>query len=243
MTTICEDSLQYFPSNREIEDLRSTYIANCVFNNFLCFTAILLNIGTIHAIRKTPSLPITLKTLLFSLAVSDVGVGLLVQPFYTALLVNWLQHNVRCINNVTFHNILCMFSVASFSGVVAVSVDRFMAIHLHLRYQEHVTHKRVVSLVISIWLISLVTALTPLWLPSEIFNPIIVILAVLGLVFIAWSTLGFILPYDATTDKYTLSNYNTEQRQAKGYILRSSLNLLLVHFMYTFSYSFVIYLT
>jgi len=185
MNTICEDSLQYFPSNLEIEDLRSTYIANCVFNNFLCFTTILLNIATMHAIRKTSSLPATLKTLLLSLAVSDVGVGLLVQPFYTSLLVNWLQHNSRCSNKVTFHNILCLFSVASFSGVVAVSVDRFLAIHLHLRYQEHVTHKRVVALVISIWLLSLFISLTPLWLPSEIFNPVIVILAVVGLVFIA----------------------------------------------------------
>ena len=34
----------------------------------------MLNIVTIHAIRKTPSLPITLKTLLLSLAVSDAGV-------------------------------------------------------------------------------------------------------------------------------------------------------------------------
>ena len=124
MKTICEDSLQYFHSNREIEDLRSTCIANCVFNNCLCFTAILLNTGKIYAIRKTPSLPVTLKTLLFGLAVSDVGVGLLVQPFYTLLLVNWLQHNSRCSDNVTFHNILCLFSVASFSGVVAVSQCR-----------------------------------------------------------------------------------------------------------------------
>ena len=185
METICEDSLQYFPSNREIEDLRSTYIANCVFNNFLCFTAVLLNIATVHAIRKTYSLPATLKTLLLSLAVSDVGVGLLVQPFYTSLLVNWLQHNSRCNSNVTFHNILCLFSVASFSGVIAVSVDRFLAIHLHLRYHEHVTHRRVVSLVISIWLLSLLISLTPLWLPSKIFNPIIVTLAFIGLVFIA----------------------------------------------------------
>lgn len=172
MKTICEESLQYFPSNRKIEQLRSTYIANCAFNNFLCFTAILLNIGTIHPIRKTPSLPVTLKKLFFSLAVSDVGVGLLVQPFYTSLLVNWLQHNSRCSNNVTFHNILCLFSVASFSGAVAVSVDRFLVIHLHLRYQQHVTYNRVVALVISIWLISTVIAFTPLWLPTDIFNTI-----------------------------------------------------------------------
>ena len=185
MNTICEDSLQYFPTNREIKDFRSTNIANCVFNNFLSFSAILLNIATIHAIRKTSSLPATLKTLLLSLSVSDLGVGLLVQPLYTSLLVHWLRHKSSCSLNVTFHNILCLFSVASFSGVVAVSVDRFLAIHLHLRYQEHVTYKRVVTLVLSIWLLSLFISFTPLWIPPVIFNPFIVILAVFGLVFIA----------------------------------------------------------
>ena len=47
----------------------------------------MLNIITIQAIRKTSSLPKTLKTLLLSLAASDLGVGLLVQPLYVAILV------------------------------------------------------------------------------------------------------------------------------------------------------------
>ena len=51
----------------------------------------MFNTVTIHAIRKTLSLPRTLKTLLLSLAVSDVGVGLLAQPFYISLLVRWIQ--------------------------------------------------------------------------------------------------------------------------------------------------------
>ena len=62
-------------------------VVNCVFNAFLCLTTIVLNIITIQAIRKTSSLPKTLKTLLLSLAVSDLGVGLLVQPLYVAILV------------------------------------------------------------------------------------------------------------------------------------------------------------
>ena len=33
-------------------------------------------------------------------------------------------------------------------------MDRFLAVHLHLRYQELVTHKRVIAAVISIWLFS-----------------------------------------------------------------------------------------
>ena len=185
MKTMCEDSLQYFPSNSEIEDLHSTFIANCVFNSFLSYTAIVLNIATIHVIRKTASMPKTLKTLLLSLAVSDVGVGLLVLPFYISLLVGWLQHNSSCSNNEAFHIILYLFSVASFSGVVAVSVDRFLAIHLHLRYQELVTHKRVVALVISIWMLSVFLSLPLLFVAPDIVYVIAIISALVGLVAIA----------------------------------------------------------
>ena len=46
----------------ELEKLRSTYIANCVFDSFLSYAAIMLNIVTIHAIRKVSSLPKTLRT-------------------------------------------------------------------------------------------------------------------------------------------------------------------------------------
>ena len=40
---------------------------------------------------------------------------------------------------------------ASFLGIIALTVDRFLAIHLRLRYQELVTHKRVIAVVISVW--------------------------------------------------------------------------------------------
>ena len=88
---ICELMLEFYPKVVEFADLRSTYIANCVFNSFLSYTTIILNIVTIQAIRKTSSLPSSLKTLLLSLAVSDVAVGLLGQPFYTSFLVKLLQ--------------------------------------------------------------------------------------------------------------------------------------------------------
>ena len=71
----CELLLHDYPKMAEVEELRSTYIANCVFNSFLSYTAIMLNIVTLRAMRKTLSLPKTLKTLLVSLAVSDVGDG------------------------------------------------------------------------------------------------------------------------------------------------------------------------
>ena len=54
-----------------------------------------MNIITIQALRKTSSLPKTLKTLLLSLAVSDLGVGLLVQPLYVAILVMEIDQNTN----------------------------------------------------------------------------------------------------------------------------------------------------
>ena len=46
---------------------------------------------------------------------------------------------------------------------MAVSEDRFIAVHLHLRYQELVTHRRVVIVVIGIRVYSAFVSLMILW--------------------------------------------------------------------------------
>ena len=151
----CNESLDYFPTYTELKDLRSTFITNCIFNNFLTHTSIMLNIVTIYAIHKTSAMAKTLKTLLLSLACSDVAVGLFSQPLYTFFLIKCLQlDNLNCNTYQVLIISGYLFSTASFLGVVAVSVDRFLAVHLHLRYQELVTHKRVVVVVITKWLCS-----------------------------------------------------------------------------------------
>ena len=75
------------------------------------------------------------------------------------------------------------FCLASFLGVVAVSVGRFLAIHLHLRYQELVTHKRVVAVVISIWLLGVICPVQVAWLlPNSGYSCIITFPGMAGLV-------------------------------------------------------------
>ena len=160
----CNESLDYFPTYTELKDLRSTFITNCIFNNFITHTSTMLNIVTIYAIHKTSAIAKTLKTLLLSLACSDVAVGLFSQPIYTFFLVKWFQlDNINCdiyqVLNISAH----LFSIASFLGVVAVGVDRFLAVHLHLRYQELVTHKRVVVVVIDKWVCSAFVSLMIFW--------------------------------------------------------------------------------
>ena len=160
----CNDFAQFYPISTELKDLRSTFIANCIFNNFLTHTSIILNIVTIYAIPKTSAIAKTLKTLLLSLAISDVAVGLFSQPLYTFSLINWLRlRNSGCITKEVAMISGYLFSTASFLGVVAVSVDRFLAVHFHLRYQELVTHKRVVVVVISKWLYSAFISFMIFW--------------------------------------------------------------------------------
>ena len=151
----------------EAEVLYPSFIANIVLNGFSAYATIMLNIVTVYAIRRTTSLPDTLKTLLLNLAVSDLFVGFVVQPYYITLLIfRRLQQDTDSdpdYNKNPFVIIKWLFSIASFFGVIAISVDRFLAIHLHLRYQELVTRKRVVAAVVALWLLSAFLSLTSLW--------------------------------------------------------------------------------
>ena len=160
----CNESFQYYPSNVDFKDLRSTIIANCIFNSFLTHTAIMLNIVTIYAIHKAATIAKPLKTLLLHLAFSDVAVGFLCHPVYISLLIKWLRMENPSCNAYRILSISsALFSLASSLGVVVVSMERFLAVHLHLRYQELVTHKRVVYMVISIWVYSIFVSSMTLW--------------------------------------------------------------------------------
>ena len=142
----------------ELGDFSSLFIVHCVLNGFLSYTCTMLNIVTIHALRKTPSLPMTLKALLLSLSASDLGVGLIVQPLYIVRLVMIIKDETQTQTyNIIKHMFLAtgtLFSYASFLSVVALAADRFLAIHFHLRYKELVTHRRVAALITSIWIFS-----------------------------------------------------------------------------------------
>ena len=152
--------------------MQALLIANCVFNAFFSFTAITLNIVTIIALRKPLTIPRALKIFLLSLAVSDLGVGLLVQPMYITFLVMLIKENTQTLYfEITLNSFNAtgeFLSYVSLFGVVALTTDRFLALHLHLRYQELVTHKRVVTVVISIWIISAILMLLFIWIPSNV---------------------------------------------------------------------------
>ena len=144
--------------------MKAPLIVNCVLNSFLSCTAITLNTLTILALRRlTSHLSKTLRMLLLNLAVTDLGVGLLAQPSYVVYLVMIIQGKTQTFTSEITLQIVYItgkfLSYVSFFGVVALAADKFLSIYLHLRYQELVTYKRVLSVVISIWILSAILAL------------------------------------------------------------------------------------
>ena len=152
---------------------------NVVLNVFSAFTAIVFNSITIQAIRKTSSLPNPLKILLLSLAFSDLAVGLVAQPLWIVTLSRGEDTKVLCIIQSALAN-------ASFLGIMALNVDRFLAIHLHLRYRELVTYKRVLSLAILTWVFSALLSSICHWITEDLseFMNITIIVWSLCLIFL-----------------------------------------------------------
>ena len=150
----------------------------CIVGSIFAFTAVVLNVLVILALRNIPSLPRkTLKTLLLSMSVSDLGVGLVAQPLNIYVLVSNIKFFFKSYIDLDHYDAIFnahrvvgnVLTYASFFSIVALSADRFLVIRLQLRYQDAVTHKRAIAGVISFWLLS---AFLPLfrfleWLPEN----------------------------------------------------------------------------
>ena len=124
-------------------------IVNCLLNVPLLFISIFGNTMVLAAVLKTPSLRSPSIILLCGLAVSDLVVGLIVQPIYIAkelTSVYFLQRLTRILG--------ASFCGISFATMSAISVDRFLALQYHMTYNSLVTSSRAKYTLILIWLIN-----------------------------------------------------------------------------------------
>ncbi|XP_078344255.1 melanocortin receptor 4-like [Oculina patagonica] len=148
-------------------------IVNCVLNVPLMLISIIGNTLVLAAILRTPSLRSPSITLLCSLAVSDLLVGIVVQPVYVA--------NLRMENGSLFQVLTIMvFSVcgASLFAITAISVDRFLALHYHMRYPNLMTTHRALYASATLWFICFLLSLISIWSMSFYFIFIAVIIVI-----------------------------------------------------------------
>ena len=115
-------------------------------NIFLSITATLGNALILVALRNVSSVHPPTKLLLRCLAVTDLCVGLISQPLYVSMILNSvtkINTNILFyLSNATVASSLTLCGVSIYT-LMALSVDRLLALLLGLRYRQVVTLRRV----------------------------------------------------------------------------------------------------
>ena len=139
MASLTEGEDYWRTLNQVPELAREIAIFLSALNTFLSITASFGNILTLVALRNVSSLHPATTLLLRCLAVSDLCVGLISQPLFVSINLN----SVTKINiTVLYYNMAVMvtssfiLSGVSLSALMALSLDRLLALLLGLRYRH-----------------------------------------------------------------------------------------------------------
>ena len=153
------------------ESYSEFYDIACVLNAVFSLTAFAGNFLVLGAIWSTPSLHKPTNILLLGLSLSDLAVGLLVQPLFIVVLIYEVSREKYPALRLIFRFIQAFFISATILTLTSVSVDRCLALILHLRYVAVVTVKKTVLVLCYIWLASAVYAATFLF-DNELHRPV-----------------------------------------------------------------------
>ena len=134
-------------------------IANCILNAPVMLLSIIGNALVLVAILRTPSIRSPSVIFLCNLAVSDLLVGLVVEPAYIAeQIVRTVTVPQKAVKTMGFAG--CSVSLWT---ITAITVDRFLALHYHLQYPNLMTTSRAIYTIITIWCIITLFSFSILW--------------------------------------------------------------------------------
>ena len=146
------NSTHYYPAAQEIPT--TIYIFACVVNVILSVSSSLGNSMILLALRKCQSLHPPSKALLCSLALTDLFVGLIVLPLFTAyyLMIILEIPSYYCVIAITYGRTSTFIAGVSLETITTIAIDRYLAFHLRLRYRELVKFRRVVCILVIEWI-------------------------------------------------------------------------------------------
>ena len=146
-------SADHYSDNEDNSSPGTIVIINCVLNGPLMLISILGNALVLAAIIRNSFIRSTSMIMLCSLAVSDLLVGLIAKPFH---IHNRFIYYVWIMTGPS----VCMVSLLT---ITTITVDRFVALHYHMRYATLVTKSRVKYTLVIIWLISFLVSGFDFW--------------------------------------------------------------------------------
>ena len=137
---------------------KNIVIINCIINAALLLISILGNGLVLTAVIRTPCIRTTSMKILSNLFFSDFLVGLITQPLYIAKELT----RDRCLD-IFWDTVAYSFCGVSLLIITAISVDRFLALHLHMQYAAVMTKSRINSAIAIIWLGNFLSSLFFFW--------------------------------------------------------------------------------
>ena len=132
----------------------STLTVISVLNIFLSITACLGNALILVSLHKASSIYPPTKFFFRCLTVTDLSVGIIVQPLYATFIMSPLikmNENELFIMSRVRYALSWMFCGVSILTSTAISVDRLLALLLGLRYRQVVTLRRVCVVIVFCW--------------------------------------------------------------------------------------------
>ncbi|XP_041652790.1 histamine receptor H2a [Cheilinus undulatus] len=147
-------------------------LSNVVLGVFLVLLILLTvggNVLVCLAVCASRRLRCLTNCFIVSLAVTDLLLGLLVLPFSALLLLNneWPLGPVFCNFYISMDVMLCTASILT---LLAISVDRYLAVTMPLRYASVVLPSRVAVAMASVWTISVAVSFLPIHLGWNTVN-------------------------------------------------------------------------
>ncbi|XP_052423017.1 trace amine-associated receptor 13c-like [Carassius gibelio] len=157
-TNTDNESIQFcFPNNnlsctRNIKP-GAEYIIVYIFISTISVFTVFLNLLVIISIAHFKELHTPTNVLIFSLAVADLIVGLILTPVQGIKLIEpcWYFGEIFC---SIFLILFCVVVTASLGNLIIISVDRYIAVNDPLRYPARVNINRAVLSIVVNWVFS-----------------------------------------------------------------------------------------
>ena len=156
----------------------TSIIINNVLNALLIPICIAGNVLVLAAVWRNPSLRTPSIILLCSLAVSDLFVGFLALPLDIAVALTGLSQ-VSSDSRLSQASLALTIQLCcvSLETMTAISVDRYLALHYHMRYPNMMTSRRATCVAATFWCKNFILSLLSIWKTNAILLAAVVFAA------------------------------------------------------------------
>ncbi|XP_051964664.1 adenosine receptor A2b-like [Xyrauchen texanus] len=121
--------------------------------------SVLGNVLVCWAVGLNSNLRTITNFFVVSLAVADIAVGVLAIPFSIVISTGFCANFYGCLFIACFVLVLTQSSIFS---LLAIAIDRYIAIKIPLRYNSLVTGQRAKGVIAFCWVLSVIIGLTPM---------------------------------------------------------------------------------